>query len=846
MDDRHPGGRRDAPERGSVNGVPGGIPPSRSDGDRCTQAQLLSRVSRSLGDRIEPVVERAIDRVARLLFLRAEDARAIDAHVMRDALRHLDRRGADLLPELLGALQREAEALRRAPGAAIAPTTPEAWRLLDDHVVAEQGSIAQLAGSLERVMPLPLYLLGERLGALLGCSPLAPQALPIGPHALLRCARDAARAIDAGHEVRVLLLHEIAREARDMLPACIDLANVRLRAAGVLPELAGYRSRPHAAVPDPSHAESTQARTHAAIAASDATVALRDTRRASGDATNTATSPASADVARPWRPFDAWLDLARADDAPANDGDAAIFDVMRHLLGGRRALLGRTGDTTQAQRPEHPVGDADVQRVLRALQHAPCDVAASVAPQTLRHALDVGLGVYVPPGHRPALEPRQTDTVELMDMLFEHLLRDVPPQCTGANLLARLRVPLLRAALQDKGFFARRQQPARRLLDTLADAAMYWLDGDADFAAALSGLVDDVVQGFDGDMAVFEDAASRLKAQLDERTRRAALIERRHVEAERGRERLELARRSAREAMARLTAGQVLPDALAALLSGAWADALALAASREGVDGVLFRQRVDAAAAIVDHCAQRSAAMRSGAVLSVQAGDDASTSTEHGGMSRAADDVRRVFEEGLCQLGHSADMAAAMLHDALCSTDAGATVFKYGDSVVCAQPEQADSLRKMRVATDSESPRVPSAACVVDTGISSHAISSDEANASLDDIAEPPLDATARTHLERLRRLPFGTWFDLAIDGGRCERCRMSWFSPVTGRCLFVNARGQRVGDRSLHWLARQLSDGSAALVREAQGSVVDAAWQAILGMLRVFSSPQWPATAPA
>jgi len=53
---------------------------------------------------------------------------------------------------------------------------------------------------------------------------------------------------------------------------------------------------------------------------------------------------------------------------------------------------------------------------------------------------------------------------------------------------------------------------------------------------------------------------------------------------------------------------------------------------------------------------------------------------------------------------------------------------------------------------------------------------------------------------------------------------------------LFLNHRGQRVGEYSLNWLAREVARGNVRIVMEPPGTVVDRAWGAIVRALRSFS----------
>jgi hypothetical protein len=61
----------------------------------------------------------------------------------------------------------------------------------------------------------------------------------------------------------------------------------------------------------------------------------------------------------------------------------------------------------------------------------------------------------------------------------------------------------------------------------------------------------------------------------------------------------------------------------------------------------------------------------------------------------------------------------------------------------------------------------------------------------------------------------------------------------VTGRCLFVNARGAKVEDRTISALARDLVRGTARVVVEHRERLIDRAWKAIMSAFK--GSPRDP-----
>jgi hypothetical protein len=100
-----------------------------------------------------------------------------------------------------------------------------------------------------------------------------------------------------------------------------------------------------------------------------------------------------------------------------------------------------------------------------------------------------------------------------------------------------------------------------------------------------------------------------------------------------------------------------------------------------------------------------------------------------------------------------------------------------------------------------------------------------------------PRTADEQAHYDRLRVMPYGTWIEFTSNQqGDVVRRRLSWYSPVTDKALFVNQRGQRVGEQSLDSIARLLAIGQARVVVAERGRLIDRAWQATLNALRSFA----------
>lgn len=476
--------------------------------------------------------------------------------------------------------------------------------------------------------------------------------------------------------------------------------------------------------------------------------------------------------------------------------DPGTFDTMRRLLAGRRAALGQNVAPDPAG--VHPVSTRDVQSVLAALQSKPApplQVGGKVVGRSVGHLkqdLLAQLRQVTPPDKAPQLDDADNDTIDLVGMLFDHLARDLKPASSVQDLISRLQVPLLRVALDDKSFFTRRSHPARQLLNAITEAGLFWFDDtgeDRQIVDKMRVVVDRITSEYDGDLGLFEEMLADLARHLQTIARKAEVAERRHVDAARGRERLELARKQASEAIAALIGKRNPPALMRTLLEQAWTDVLALTILRQGSDSEAYRQRLAVAGRLI-------------------ALGEASGATG----SAAERALRLEVEGGLSQVGYHGEDVGSVVKRLFNLVDEAA-----GEEVPTATELAIKLKARSRLGSDGDA---------------------SPARTEPRDDKPPPLTAEERRVHERLRTIPFGTWFEFTINQqGDKARRKLSWFSPLTGRCLFVNQRGARVDERSMEQLARMIVKGQASVVEAQRESLIDRAWNAIMNTLKQFGA---------
>ena len=509
----------------------------------------------------------------------------------------------------------------------------------------------------------------------------------------------------------------------------------------------------------------------------------------------------------------------------ADARDLELFETMRDLMGGRRRALGL--NPPPGQENAHAVRTEDVQSVLSALQSKPAPpmmIGGKMVSRSISHLkqdLMAQLRQITPDGKPPKLAETDGDTIDLMGMLFDHLGKDAKADSAAQQLMTRLQIPLLRVALRDKSFFTRRSHPARQLLNSVAEAGLYWLDDEADDRALVEKMrlvVDRVTGEYDDDIDLFEELLGDLSKHLGTLARKSEVAERRHVDAAKGRERLELARSTAAKAIEQRIGKKNPPALIRTLLEQAWTDVLALTVLRQGENSDMYRRRLNVADQLLHGISPETLTARQ---------DDPDT--------RA---LKKEVESGLSQVGYHGEDVQAVVNRLFGGGKGAAT----DDSA--SLTELAIKLKqRSRLGGDAPEADKP------ETG--DKGIVGDKPERK--DLTRPPKLLTPLTPeeqrvLERLRTVPFGSWFEFQTNQqGDMVRRKLSWFSTVTGRCLFVNQRGVRVDERTMEQLARDIVRGHARVVEAQKDNIIDRAWNAIMTTLRGFAGkPAEPAAAPA
>ena len=597
--------------------------------------------------------------------------------------------------------------------------------LIDDQEFEESVLLDDIATRAETRASRQLFELGYRHGVLAAMAPFEAEELALGPHALMRGLGEIARTGGFSREHRMFwyrLLDPSLVGAADEAYAAL---NGHLVAQGILPSLRPYLPR------------------------------RGNAPRTRGGRPEDTAEAAPADALEPLRALLARRrELLKLESGPA-DAQPAPLEAVQTALAAlqQRAVSG---------------GQPDARGVQRTMQHLHQDLLSELRPLTQDSR---GL----------RLSSEQRDVLDLVSLWFERLLDETRSGGIAQRLLARLQIPLLRAALADASVFQRGTHPVRRLLNVVVETADLWMDGsegDLDNALLdkLRATVEHTLAGFAGDPVLFEQQANELENHLATLRRRAEVAERRQRDAAQGRERLGQARAQASAAIAAQMVDRKVGTLTRALLEQAWTDALALSILRDGEGGEAFARALGTSAELLRQPGER---------------DEARLLSE--------------LEQGLVQVGLHPGEASQLAHRVLEREAPG---------------EQEKTTQTELLVKLKNRPRLG------------------EQDGGYMNVATP-LSEEEQRHLARLRALPFNTWFECTInDQGQRVQRKLIWYGE-SDRCLLVNARGAAAAECTLEQLARQMVAGRTRLLPRQEESMIDRAWHTVVASLRQFGKAE-------
>lgn len=621
-----------------------------------------------------------------------------------DALRVFRRKRQEILALFLKKLQEASEPGLGIRGASDSRATAgeSALALMDHAELEENLAVANLISKAENLYRNDLSVLRCRPDSLRGEQGSDGRADPFGPRVLCNAFRMAlAPVADVDLAIKLILYKLFDKQVMDQLGGiyarCRDLVDTQ----GSPPPAVGVRK-------PVLHVQAERE--------------LEGVRRLRAD------SDASEDPnLSPYVP-------AKMQHEPAVD-----FADLQRLLGRRRpAAAGRRRRTV--------IDTVELVAVLTRLQELTSSEAGAKA---LRPRLMNELHLGGKHSARRALGPVDEDTLDLVFLLFEHILQgnDIPDALKV--LIGRLQIPFLKVALLDKSVFDDKNHPVRRLLNHLAEVAVGWSDEGDRSPEGVYGrvrwVVDQVLERYETDLAVFSRLDAELCVMLAKEQEQAQFQEAKVQQELEIRERRRSAESLVSDVIAeRLRGREPVPEAVASLLYEGWQQVLLAVYLRDGMAGAEWR----AAVRTVDRL-----------VWSVRPKVEYGDRRE---LLRSIPELLRTLRESLAQVSYDQRRLARWFKEL--------------------QALHIVALRGAGQATGGDGSGAPPPDRWSDASLPS-----DPAGTAV----ATELAGWDRTH-SAMAGLEPGAWIEVRREGGDPIRVKLAWRSPQSGINLFVDRRGRK------------------------------------------------------
>ena len=476
---------------------------------------------------------------------------------------------------------------------------------------------------------------------------------------------------------------------------------------------------------------------------------------------------------------------AESGPAPsAGNESTALFEQIRHLL-----ALNRPHDQHTSTRPPsgHVISTGELEQLVAGLPPTGPTMATEVDDLSAGEPLVLDLYRIVERllarqpaqnGQRATLNSADEDLINLVSMLFEFILDDKNLSAPVQVLISRLQIPILKVVIKDKSFFAKPAHPARKLLNTLASAGIGWSHSDEKARDKLYKqihiTVQRILEEFDGDLSLFETLNQDFEQFLEREERKAALVEQRTRESERGR----IKSRKAQEEVDRLLKEKTrtgrLPEPVQDLLVNGWSRVMFLAYLRNDTE-----HRWPETVQVVDDL-----------IWCLNPHRDPE---ERDQWVRLVPPLLKTLRAGLQGVSYGSgqlDAIMASLKNQL------ADAFR--------NPDQAPVTTATPIADDDNATESP---------------------------ASEHTEATLAEYLAQIDSLQVGDWVEFRLVNGTSFRCKLSAIIEEANCCVFVNRMGLKVIEKSRTALAHELRQGRLSLLDRR--ALIDRAMDAVVGSLK-------------
>ena len=622
--------------------------------------------------------------------------------------------------------------------------------LIDEHELDYKLAISNMVGKADTHLHQQLYAFQKRFSLLAGGKELKNDQIPVSPFVIVESfARTLEHLVVTGTvELIILKLFE-----RNLIPNLIELyhkINSYLIEQGILPSLK-FQPLPEAA----NRLNSASANSNREIKKEQPSLTNNDHR----------------------------LNYNQNNQVPGEYYDEnyqLIFDAFRQMQ--NQDMI--SSPNTYGSRVDFPVYDAPkINKALLALRNIEINSGDSLqpifSPTELKNALLKQLEHSASGKETKRVKQQDEDTIDLVGMLFQFLVddRNLPDKIQA--LLAKLQIPYLHIALQDRRIFSNKENSARKLLDNLAQAAIGWNeknDKKGKFINKIKQIVY-VILNSDYNDIDFSGLIDDFQKFFNKEQKRVYVSEKRTSEKALAQDKI----LKAKEATAQILQSRMkkfyLPKNITEILLNSWASVLTLIHLRHKDKPEIIDKYIK----FVDKLIFASVQNKKVNATPTQIKNVINHYCE--GLKLVAYDEPGIKKKGL-----------ELYEQLLEINDLKAIDRKFEHEYIHAVKlfeeidENAEKPDIFNYLTDNQ----------------------------IQNKSDTEIKHIEDSYLDTAKRLKPGDWVEFATEQkNKLVRAKLSWISPITHKLLFVDSKGIKVSDKSLNEVALNFRQKTAIIIEQ-------------------------------
>jgi len=361
----------------------------------------------------------------------------------------------------------------------------------------------------------------------------------------------------------------------------------------------------------------------------------------------------------------------------------------------------------------------------------------------------------------PSLNMEQQNSLDIMGMFYQQVKEDTSIDSHILSSFNAINLPLIRTAIQDATFFENSEHPARKYMEQIIYAAQKW--HGTSVVKKLHKFSSGLANSYDGSNQAFDAANEDLESYLRLTERRAKKSEEKWVNAAKGKEKLEISRHKVEEVVENVSKNAI-PDFVKNVIKYVIQDALTLSLLRHGDNSEEWHKNINTSTVL--------SKMANPELIKELTPKQKIESLHH--LDQTMNDLG--FSENdrkktLNNIKECAQAASENTLEADIELENVATINKNKKNVKTAGSAKIEELRDLT-----------------------------------------PLE---RTELTKIRLMPYGTLFDFITNQQRDKiRRKLSWFSPVSNKALFVSLLGSQPYEKSLNAIAIDLARKNIIVIK--------------------------------